>query len=457
MASRRRLALIVALVLALAACTESAPPPQPTAPPDAFAPTPTIGAPTTTLPPGSTTTLDIERVVIQRVDPVSLDPLSAFEPIPMGDWLWEPKTSPDGRFLAAAVGDDVAENQLRLVDLQSWLPAMSWATFPDLIIHVDDAGTVYFISYYERPQLHFSVLDGTGSTLIADLPEGMSVWGADMIGAQIVLFGTRIPSAEGGELAMVATVDVTNRKVTEIALPEVHVGPVEPVSQGPWASYLYNSPSFTLDRAGNRVLVAHANESSVTEVDLATGQAMQHDLADATATPDTGTRRWGAVSPDGRFLYVASRDVELIEDDDNWSVKTIPAGVATLDTSSWQVVATTDAEISDIYISPAGDRLVGSGYTTEESGSVSVSDSTGLFMLDPTDLTVLNHIPSERSDQGWGAVTFSSAGAIAYAWTWLDTPRVHAMELSSGKMLSTAEGVETLAMVGPVGVLASNR
>jgi hypothetical protein len=456
MASRRGLALIVALVLALAACTESASPPQPTAPPDAFAPTPTIGAPTTSRP-APTTTLDVERVVIQRVDPVSLDPLSAFEPIPMGDWLGEPKTSPDGRFLAAAVGDDSAENQLRLVDLQSWLPATSWATFPDLIVHVDDAGTVYFIMYYETPQLHFSVLDGTGSTMIADLPEGMSVWGADMIGEQIVLFGTRVPSADGGEGALVATVDVSSREVTEIDLPEVHVGPVEPVSQGPWASYLYNSPSFTLDRAGKRVLVAHANESSVTEVDLATGQAMQHDLADATATPETGTRRWGAVSPDGRFLYVASRDVELIEDDDNWWVSTVPAGVAAIDTSSWQIVARTDADISDIYVSPAGDRLVASGYTSEEFGSVQVSESTGLFMLDPTDLTVLLHYPSERPDQRWGAVTYSSAGAIAYAWTWLDTPRVHALELSTGKMLATAESLETLAMVGPVGVLASNR
>lgn len=456
MASRRGLALIVALVLAQAACTESASPPQPTAPSDAFAPTPTIGAPTTT-PPAPTTTLDVERVVIQRVDPVSLDPLSAFEPIPMGDWLWEPKTSPDGRFLAAAVGDDAAENQLRLVDLQSWVPATTWATFPDLIVHVDDEGTVYFVTYSEAPQLHVSVKDVTGSTVIADLPEGLSIWGADMIDDQIVLFGTRIQSADGSEAALLATVDVGSHELTEIDLPEVHVGPVEPVSQGPWASYLYNSPSFTIDRAGKRVLVAHANESSVTEVDLATGRAIRHDLADVTATPETGTRRWGVVSPDGRFLYVASRDVELIEDDDDWSVNTIPVGVAAIDTATWEVVARTDEPISDIYISPAGDRLVASGYTTEESDSVSVSESTGLYVLDPTDLTALTHYPSERPDQNWGAVTFSSAGAIAYAWTWLGAPQIHALELSSGDTLSTADGVETLAMIGPAGVLASNR
>ena len=93
----------------------------------------------------------------------------------------------------------------------------------------------------------------------------------------------------------------------------------------------------------------------------------------------------GAVSPDGRFLYVASRDVELIEDDDNWLVNTIPAGVATIDTTTWQVVARTEEPISDIYISQVG-RLLGSGYTTEESESVYVSESTGLYMLDRSSL-----------------------------------------------------------------------
>ena len=78
-------------------------------------------------------------------------------------------------------------------------------------------------------------------------------------------------------------------------------------------------------------------------------------------------------------------------------------------------------------------------------------------MLDPTDLAVLTHYPSDRPDQSWGPVTFSTAGAIAYASTWLETPKVYAVELSSGQVLSTAESLETLAMVGPVGVLASNR
>ncbi len=51
--------------------------------------------------------------------------------------------------------------------------------------------------------------------------------------------------------------------VTEIRLPEVRIGPVDPVSQGPWAGYLYTSPSFTWDPVGARLLVAHGDEDVV--------------------------------------------------------------------------------------------------------------------------------------------------------------------------------------------------
>jgi hypothetical protein len=69
---------LVAGALFVVACTNNLanPAPPPTAPPDAFASTPTIaGIPTTTLTP---TTIPDERVVLERVDPVSLQPVEAF-------------------------------------------------------------------------------------------------------------------------------------------------------------------------------------------------------------------------------------------------------------------------------------------------------------------------------------------------------------------------------------------
>ncbi len=460
MASRQGLALLVAPLLILAACTESASPPPPTAPPDAFAPTPTIG-PSTTTRPAPTTTLDLERVVLQRVDPVSLEPMTAFAPIPMGDALWGWVASPDGRYLAATV--DAAGSgapEMRLVDLQSWRPVMTWPESGDFIFHVNEFGSVFYISYRSSVEFRFAATDSTGSTLIASLPAHYAVWGAEPVTEALFLFYGTKPADQGSgqaEQVFVATIGLNEAGavVNEIPVPQVRIGTVDPVSQGPWAGYLYTSPSFTWDPAGTRLLVAHGDEDVVSEVDVITGAVVEHAVA-GTVDLGTGTRRMSALSPDARFLHVATRSVELIEDDDDWMVITRPAGVKAIDTTTWELVGRNDEPISDIWVSPSG-TLLGSGYTTEESESVSLSESTGLSLLDPSDLSVRFHYPPETPEQWWGPMTFSDSGSIAYASTWVQSPRVHAIEMATGEFLSTAEGTETLEMIGSVGVLATNR
>jgi len=460
MASRRGMALIVALVLALAACTEEATPPQPTAPPDAFAPTPTIG-PSTTTRPAPTTTLDVERIAIQRVDPVSLEPISAFEPIPMGDALWGSLASPDGKYLVATVdAHGSGTPEMRLVDLQSWLPVMTWPESGDFMFHVNEFGSVYYVTYGATAEFRFAATDSTESTLIAPLPANYGVWGAESVTeALFLLYGTKPAEPGSGQTEQVFVITVglneAGAVVNEITMPQVRIGTVDPISQGPWAGYLYTSPSFTWDPAGTRLLVTHGDEDVVSEVDVRTGAVMEHAVA-GTVDLGTGTRRMSALSPDARFLHVATRSVELIEDDDDWMVITRPAGVQAIDTTTWEMVGRNDEPISDIWVSPSG-ALLGSGYTTEESESVSLSESTGLYLLDGSDLSVRVHYPAETPEQWWGPVTFSDSGSIAYASTWVQTPRVNAIEMATGEFLSTAEGTETLEMIGPVGVLASTR
>ncbi len=103
------------------------------------------------------------------------------------------------------------------------------------------------------------------------------------------------------------------------------------------------------------------------------------------------------------------------------------------------------------------ETLLGSGYTTEESESVSVSESTGLYLLDPSDLSVRVHYPPETPEQWWGPVTFTDSGVDRIRLDLGSSPKVNAIEMATGEFLSTAEGTETLEMIGPVGVLASNR
>jgi hypothetical protein len=459
MASRRALALVVAPLLILAACTESASPPQPTAPPDAFASTPTIG-PSTTTRPAPTTTLDVERVVLQRVDPVSLEPMTAFEPIPMGDYLWNPVTSPDGRYLAATVdADGSGVPELRLVDLQSWLPVASWPESGDLLVHVNEFGSVFYISYRSDTEFRLASTDG-GSTLLESLPIHYAVWEAERVTDALFLLNGTKPAEPGSgqtEQVFVATIglDEAGAVFNEIPMPEVRIGTVNPVSQGPWRPYLYTSPSFTWDPIGIRLLVAHGDEDVISEVDIETGEIVEHPVA-GTVDLGAGTRRTSALSPDGHLLYVATSTVELIEDDDDWMVITRPAGVKIIDTTTWEMVVRTDEPISDIWVSPNG-AVLGSGYTTEESESIYVQDSTGLYLLDGSNLSVRVHYPPETSDQWWGPVTFTESGSIAYASTWVQTPRVNAIEMDTGEFLSTVESTDTVEMLGSVGVLAINR
>jgi hypothetical protein len=122
------------------------------------------------------------------------------------------------------------------------------------------------------------------------------------------------------------------------------------------------------------------------------------------------------------------------------------------------MVVRSEEPVSDIWISPNGEHLLASGYTTEESESVYLSESTGLYLLGGRDLSVRVHYSPESDDQIWLPATFSDAGSIAYLPTWVQGfPQIQALELASGEILSTAEGTETLEMIGPVGVLASNR
>jgi hypothetical protein len=350
---------------------------------------------------------------------------------------------------------------LRLIDLQSWQSVAAWPESGDFIAHINEFGTVYYISYLSTPEFRLATLDGNGSTLVAALPPHYSIWGADAVSEEmLVTYGTKPaePGSGNPDQVAIATIelDEAGGVLTEIPLPEVRIGSVDPVSQGPWASYLYTSPSFTLDPVGGRLLIGHGDEDVVSEVNLETGEVIEHPVA-GTVDLGSGARRTSVLSPDGRTLYVATQSVELIEDDDDWRVITRPAGVKAIDTTTWDMVVRTDEPVSNIWVAPNGEALIASGYSTSESESVYVEESTGLYLLDPSDLSVRVHYPPEREDQFWGPVTFSEAGSIAYVSTWLNTPIVHALELASGEILSTAESTETLEMIGPVGVLASNR
>lgn len=121
------------------------------------------------------------------------------------------------------------------------------------------------------------------------------------------------------------------------------------------------------------------------------------------------------------------------------------------------MVTRTDAPISVIALSPAGDRIIGSGYETDEGESEYHFESSGLFVLDSRDLRALTHHPPGQSEQAYWPITFSNDAGVAYVSSWVGHQRIDAVDLASGEVLATAENPEFLDMIGPIEVLASTR
>jgi hypothetical protein len=92
--------------------------------------------------------------VIYPVDPLTLEVLPGFEPLPMCHRVWG-QPSADGRYFAATVGDDDGgEADVRLIDVAEWAQVASWSAFPDSVLHVTDEGTLFFVSYGTYGRLH---------------------------------------------------------------------------------------------------------------------------------------------------------------------------------------------------------------------------------------------------------------------------------------------------------------
>ena len=97
--------------------------------------------------------------------------MTAFEPIPMGDALWGSVASPDGRYLRGhGRRRRKRGSRMRLVDLQSWLPVTTWPESGDFMFHIDQHGSVFYVTYGATAEFRFATTDSTGSTLIASLP-----------------------------------------------------------------------------------------------------------------------------------------------------------------------------------------------------------------------------------------------------------------------------------------------
>jgi hypothetical protein len=443
------LVVIVACALLVVACTTTGTAVDPIAPPDVFASTPTIGkfSPATTARPVPTRPPEIERTEILPVDRLTLQPRPGYDPIPMGDWMWG-QPSPDGGYLAALVGSTRGTSEVRLVDLANWQVEGLWAQSPESGLLVTDDGTVYLAGSGQFQRLR---LGDTVPEEVARLPSGFQPWliGPLFDGA-FAIFGTRFQS---GESASVVSIDVTSGMMNEIELPDIRVGSLHPDSLEAGDPYI--SPFPVWDTAGNRALVLHGDEDVLSEIDLSTGAVTRHelDVGDRAADPAPTFQKSASISPDGSILYVSGQKVTTVADGVDSPITSESVGVIAVDTATWQVRSQTAEPIGQVAVSPRGDRILGWGVSTVEGDIAGEAESTGLFVLDAPSLTVLSrHHPNER--QRWYLpFSFNDGGDIGYATSYQSQAGIEAIDLTSGEVIASIEGGDTLTMFGSIGVL----
>jgi len=439
---------VVALIAMTVACTppEITAVTEPLAPPDTFAPTTTRVTQRLT-----TTTVDTERAAIYRVDPITLEPIAGFDPIPVGDWAWG-ISSKNGSWLALNLGyDNQNQSEMRLVDIDNWEVTTTWWPSIDSPLHVTDNGTIYVING-SPPNFHLSqmVPDETRPLVIADLPPQLQWYELHIHDELAMIFGLNSPEGDNRGEAVIVTVDLTTGTVVQIPLPGVELGWIAEFDIGedfPLVADAY--PAVIWDDDRSRILIVNANQNLVTEVIPTTGEITEHrfrsEMAEPTPIGDgafTNRRRNAQLGRDGRSLYVATAVQEFEAIDTGWSEQWTSAGIEAIDTESWEVVDRLDAPISEIYLSSAGDRFLATGQSYNNSASIYVSESSGLYVIDAVDLEVIAHHGADQVDQYYGGISFSPGMRIGYVHAWDQLTIINVVSLETGQIVHTRTGLE---------------
>jgi len=135
-------------------------------------------------------------------------------------------------------------------------------------------------------------------------------------------------------------------------------------------------------------------------------------------------------------------------------VTTTPTGIVRIDTETWQVVDRLDAPISDIALSPDGDRLIGYGNSNREAPNDSGYRSMGYFVIDAFDLTVLQTHRTDQPTLSYSTIGFSEAGEIGYVGYYDDQgiSKIELVATENGDTIRTLHGWD-LQLFAKAGVL----
>ncbi len=461
--SRIKLSCLLSMTIMVVACTQTGTVTRdPTGTTDLFAPTPTIGASTTTEAPQS-----LEKALLLKVDPL-LNPDPAREGIPMGDW-WYGHASPTNRWLLAQVGYEEGSAETRLVDLVNWEISGKWHLDWTQGQAVTDDGIGYVIegvAYVPggttaSPRMVRVRPGGEDPEGVAELPQGFNTWDQmhiDNQGRVLAMGYTLLDPELGAGPADLLVVEPAIGDVRDIPLPGVRMGTVDEVDIGQdWLGYVNVIPTVVWDGERSRALVVNGDRLVVTEVDLKTGQVLDHPYSAhgwSAEPPSGGATASAVLSPDGARLYVARSESWYQTGEDTWTRTTTSKGIVVIDTSSWEVIHQLEEPMATVALSPGGQHLLAWGFQQIEGNEGSSMQSEPTLLIDPMTLDVRFRLgpPNEGSFSSFGS--FDAASQLAYVTWWDNISHLEIVDLETGAVLGTREGdqFQVLSESGLMGV-----
>lgn len=431
--------------------------------------TTSIPSPTTmtTVPEGL---FDSDHIYLARVDSATLAPLPGFEGIPMKDEFWG-AASLDGEWIGGIAWDyvePIPKRYMRLVSVEDWEVVLDVPTMHDGPIFVSDDGSIFWIRDVGVRQLQ-RMSAGMGTPeLIGEFPTNFGGFQSLHMTRDRWLYAMGTTGSEQDQPvdALLAGVNVDSGQVKIVNLDGVRLGWARQIGDdipegAPFESFL---PALVFDDAHNRALVVHADEDVVTEIDLESDTTKAHLYAPQTSllksllvwlvppaaakglTP--GTIRTAALSPDGRYLYVATETGAFrVESEGDWSVTTDSVGIEMIDTETWLTVSRLDEPISTMWLSPNGKHLFGFGtHQVESFSSASEPGCSDVYLLDPKDLSEIARFGTDP--KCLVSVSFSADGRFAYLLQGSQLQTVDIIDLDSASITMSLRHLGTRSPAG---------
>lgn len=457
----RRLIQITLLGVAIAACSNGS-----------TASTTTQAVPTTVQ---STTTVTNPPLVnggLIPIDPATLIPVQGGEPILVADFFWG-EVSPGGTFAAiqsVTTGDET--HRLALIDLVTDDVISDIDVF-DLGVDasiVTDAGAVVWLS--NRQGLVLYRLD-PGSTeaevVYDDFPQGFSSVDLHILpDGRFGIYGVEADEQPGG-LATLILVTASADSHEEIQLANVIAGfanESDPDATVPVFEFAGNAPVWTED--GDRFILVEAARDIVTEVDLATLEAVEHSFTPPTAVldqfwafftpvakakgPVSGVTRQAVLAPDGQTMFIATSVTKTEVEESSWETTRSPKDLMVLDMNTWDI-SILDIAVDTLDESPDGRHLLAHGSEITEGTSAG-------FELQPSPVYVVDmSVPEvllgfQTSDESAAELQFSLQGDLVYISTWSqDAVTIDILDLGL-LQLTGAVSFRELSLVGKAGYMA---